>query len=83
MNHPQNDGAYLSDDTESHLRMLAPAECRLCQHLSARRSIITGRPEIKCGKPEDGANAEILAALLMNLAKKAECGFFAPFKGLI
>ncbi len=76
-------GAYLSDDAESRMRALAPVQCRLCSHLIARRSLITERPEVRCGKPEgDDTNAEILGVLLMNLAMRDQCNFCSPFKGL-
>lgn len=69
---------YLSDDMESRLIATAPIPCRICFHLYVKISIITDKPIVQCGLPEDAPNADILAKLLYRLAKSGECDFFAP-----
>lgn len=72
----EESGAYLSDDVESRLRFRAPTPCRLCRCLVAKVSILTGQPDIRCGRL-DAANevGEVVNNLLFTNARRlGECG---------
>jgi hypothetical protein len=79
------DGGYYSDDLEMRLRTLAPVCCRICQRFVGRRSFLTGKPVIQCGRLSgETETAEVLNNMLLNLARRhGECHEMRPMRGLL
>jgi hypothetical protein len=79
------DGGYFSDDLEMRLRTLAPVCCRICQRFIGRRSIVTGKPVIECGRLSgETETAEVLNNMLFNMARRhGECHEMRPMRGLL
>lgn len=79
------DCGYLSDDQEMRLRTLAPVCCRICTRLIARKSILSGKPVVLCGRiTEETETADVLNNLLLNTARRyGECHEMRPMRALL